>query len=59
MNESAGFAGYSKGPVVCSYVPFAYLVTHPFEACVDRSPCLDVQSERNLHLMSNSFAVML
>jgi len=57
MNECAGFAGCSKAPVVCSCLPFAYLVTHPFEARVDRSPCLDIQSETNLRLMSDSFAV--
>jgi uncharacterized Zn-finger protein len=57
MNESAGIAGCSKVPVVCAYLPFAYIVTHPFEACVDKSPCLDVQSETNLSVMCNSFAV--
>lgn len=57
MNESAGFAGCSKAPVVCSYLPFAYLVMHPFEACLNRSPCLDIQFEMNLRLMSDSFAV--
>lgn len=52
MNEIAGFAGCSKTPVVCSYTPFAYLVMHPFEACLNRSPNLDIQSEINLCLMS-------
>jgi hypothetical protein len=37
-DESAAFAGCSEAPVACSYLTFAYLVTHQVEVCIGRSP---------------------